>query len=385
LTSSGTLTFWWRVSSEAFFDTLRLYVDGIEQASISGETSWQQRSVTLGSGSHTVEWRYSKDSSESRGADAGWVDQVTFAGSHTVTATAGSGGEIFPSGNTTVNSGGSVPFTARPFSCHVVDQWLVNGSVVRTGGTDFTLANIQANTTMHVTFRRLTYTVTASAAPGGSISPSGVLTRNCGDSQGFTATPGPNYEVDRWLVNGVSQQVGGRGYFLPYIDQNLTVQVTFYCLYSIEPTSASFGAEGGAGRVNVTTAPTCAWSANVNVPWLGIDSVPNGVGPGSVSYSVAPNLSAGERNGTVTVAGHGHSVRQAGRSQPTNLYVDCTYAGMDSDGSLPRPYRTVMAAYQAAINGDTLRLFACNYCETLTLSTPLRLEATNGLVNIGCQ
>jgi hypothetical protein len=67
------------------------------------------------------------------------------------------------------------------------------------------------------------------------------------------------------------------------------------------------------------------------------------------------------------------------------LLVDCRSACPQSTGCSECPFRTVTAAYQAALAGDTLRLFACNYCETLTLSTPLRLEATNGLVNIGCQ
>jgi len=70
---------------------------------------------------------------------------------------------------------------------------------------------------------------------------------------------------------------------------------------------------------------------------------------------------------------------------PGVIFVDCSYAGIDANGSRQRPYRTVTNAYQTSISGDTLRIFACNYCDTLTLSKPLRLEATNGIVNIGCR
>jgi hypothetical protein len=69
--------------------------------------------------------------------------------------------------------------------------------------------------------------------------------------------------------------------------------------------------------------------------------------------------------------------------QPGLVNVDCAYAGTDSDGSITRPFRTIREAYDAACNGDTLRIFPCNYPETFTLSKPLRLEAPNGGVNIG--
>src|SRR6185503_9232079 len=46
----GTLSFWWKVSSETNYDALRFYVNGVELARISGEVDWQQRTVTLPAG-----------------------------------------------------------------------------------------------------------------------------------------------------------------------------------------------------------------------------------------------------------------------------------------------------------------------------------------------
>lgn len=77
----GSLTFWWKVSSEPGFDYLRFTVDGVEQAgitAISGTVDWQQRSQSIASGSHVLRWRYSKDGSVNAGSDAGWVDEVVF-------------------------------------------------------------------------------------------------------------------------------------------------------------------------------------------------------------------------------------------------------------------------------------------------------------------
>ncbi|MCX6876264.1 MAG: choice-of-anchor D domain-containing protein, partial [Verrucomicrobia bacterium] len=74
---SGTISFWWKVSSESSYDYLRFYIDGTEQSgSISGTVDWQQRSYLLAVGSHTLAWAYTKDGSADSGADCGWVDQV---------------------------------------------------------------------------------------------------------------------------------------------------------------------------------------------------------------------------------------------------------------------------------------------------------------------
>ncbi|MCL4788711.1 MAG: immunoglobulin domain-containing protein [Verrucomicrobia bacterium] len=74
----GTLTFWWKVSSETDFDWLRFHIDGVLQQQISGEVNWQQRSFSLPQGNHTLRWRYVKDSSSPGGLDQAWLDQVSF-------------------------------------------------------------------------------------------------------------------------------------------------------------------------------------------------------------------------------------------------------------------------------------------------------------------
>lgn len=76
LSSAGNLRFWYRVSSESSYDYLRVYVDGVEKGSWSGTVSWAQASYPLTAGTHTVEWRYTKDGSVSSGSDAAWIDDV---------------------------------------------------------------------------------------------------------------------------------------------------------------------------------------------------------------------------------------------------------------------------------------------------------------------
>ncbi len=79
VTGPGTLSFYWRVSSEANYDFLRFYIDGVEQSgAISGSVNWTQKTYSITAGSHTLKWAYTKDGSVSSGSDAGWVDQVVF-------------------------------------------------------------------------------------------------------------------------------------------------------------------------------------------------------------------------------------------------------------------------------------------------------------------
>ena len=85
---AGTLSFWWKVSSEANFDFLRFYLDNVEQpgiVAISGEVDWVQRTIAIPAGIHTLRWTYSKDGSQSTGSDAAWLDQVVWS-SFTFTA-----------------------------------------------------------------------------------------------------------------------------------------------------------------------------------------------------------------------------------------------------------------------------------------------------------
>jgi hypothetical protein len=76
VTGPGTVSFHWKVSSEGDYDFLGFYIDDVLQEQISGSVNWQQKVYTLGSGSHILEWRYTKDRSMDSGSDCGWVDQV---------------------------------------------------------------------------------------------------------------------------------------------------------------------------------------------------------------------------------------------------------------------------------------------------------------------
>ncbi|WP_048650803.1 chitobiase/beta-hexosaminidase C-terminal domain-containing protein [Methanobacterium lacus] len=76
VTGPGTISFWWKVSSEQDHDKLMFYVDGINLTSISGDVDWNLLSHKIGNGIHTLNWTYLKDGSGFDGNDTGWIDEV---------------------------------------------------------------------------------------------------------------------------------------------------------------------------------------------------------------------------------------------------------------------------------------------------------------------
>ncbi len=73
------------------------------------------------------------------------------------------------------------------------------------------------------------------------------------------------------------------------------------CDFAFSPPSASFGLGGGNAAVTINTTPECGWTASNNNSWITLTSAASGVGPGSVSYSIAPNHGGSEQTGTITL------------------------------------------------------------------------------------
>ncbi|HJH26354.1 MAG TPA: hypothetical protein C5S37_06155 [Methanophagales archaeon] len=108
VTGPGTLKFYWKVSSEANWDFLRFYIDGVEQERISGNVDWQQKTYGISSGSHTLKWAYTKDGSVNRGSDCGWLDKVEFTPS---------GGDLITSESGTLSgTGDTYTFSVSGYS-----------------------------------------------------------------------------------------------------------------------------------------------------------------------------------------------------------------------------------------------------------------------------
>jgi len=86
VTGAGTLSFWYKVSSELHYDVLTVTVDGTKVVVASGETGWANKTIAItGAGKHTVTWTYAKsasddadDDSDAIGEDCAYLDEVSF-------------------------------------------------------------------------------------------------------------------------------------------------------------------------------------------------------------------------------------------------------------------------------------------------------------------
>jgi len=143
----------------------------------------------------------------------------------TITASAGTGGAISPTGAVLVNSGTNQTFTMTPGAGYHVANVLVDG--VSAGAvTSYTFNNVTAAHTIAASFAINTYTLTTTAGANGTVAPATVQTVNYGASSTFTIAPSPGYHVGDVLVDGVS--VGAvTTYTFTNVTANHTISVTF--------------------------------------------------------------------------------------------------------------------------------------------------------------
>ena len=108
-----------------------------------------------------------------------------------LTASAGSGGTISPSGTFFQSQGGSQTFTITPSAGYTIAGLQVDGTSVA-AASSYTFSNIAANHTISATFAAsvTSYTITASAGANGTISPSGAVSVNSGGKPDLYIYPG---------------------------------------------------------------------------------------------------------------------------------------------------------------------------------------------------
>ena len=82
------------------------------------------------------------------------------------------------------------------------------------------------------------------------------------------------------------------------------------CPVRLSPTFQSFLSSGGTGSFTVTVETRCAWQAVANANWITVTSSSLGTGSGTVSYSVAPNLTGRSRTGTISFGKTSFTVKQ---------------------------------------------------------------------------
>jgi hypothetical protein len=138
----------------------------------------------------------------------------------------------------------------------------------------------------------LNYTITATAGPNGSISPSGQVSVDYGFDQTFTFTPNACYLIDDVKVDGVSNPaaVAAGSYTFTNVKANHTIDVTFKIkTFTITPTAGP----GGSISPNTPQVVTCGSSKTFtftpNIEYLiddvKVDAVSNPAAVAAGSYA----------------------------------------------------------------------------------------------------
>lgn len=147
---------------------------------------------------------------------------------YTITATAGTGGSITPSGSITIAQGDSQSFNITPNNGYVIIDVSVDGESIGPE-SNYTFPDVQEDHTISASFIQQSqdsFTITATAGTGGNINPKKDVQVNKGDDQSFTITPDTGYEIADVLVDGSSQ---GPITFYTFEDvqKNHTIQTSF--------------------------------------------------------------------------------------------------------------------------------------------------------------
>ncbi|MGB2868588.1 MAG: T9SS type A sorting domain-containing protein, partial [Bacteroidota bacterium] len=251
------------------------------------------------------------------GVSANHTIAATFAlNTYTITVSAGANGSISPSGSVTVNYDGSQSFTITANAgYHVADVLVDNVSVGAVASYSF--ANVTSNHSIAATFAINTYTITASAGAGGSISPSGSVTVNYDGSQSFTITANAGYHVADVLVDNVS--VGAVvSYSFANVTSNHSIAATFAInTYTITASAGAGGSINPSGSIaasygstlTFTIAPSTGYQiADVLIDNMSVGAVSTYVfGPIDANHTIAATFSAlpGSISGAVRVGASG--------------------------------------------------------------------------------
>jgi fibronectin type 3 domain-containing protein len=102
------------------------------------------------------------------------------------------------------------------------------------------------------------------------------------------------------------------------------------CTYSLSPTDSSISAAATSGSFFVNADSGCVWSASTTNNWL--HTTTSAAGNGAVNYTVDSNSSSSSRVGTITVAGRGYIVIQAGAAAGCTYTISSSAAGFPSAG-----------------------------------------------------
>ncbi len=222
--------------------------------------------------------------------------KIEHGGDYTIIASAGPGGNIYPSGSQLVVPDFSQSFSIVPNTGYVIQNVETDNDVDHGPIVIYTFSNVVADHSISATFTPITYTISASAGTGGSITPSGSVSVPFDGSQTFTITPASGYVISDVQVDAGTPE---------FVDAGAASSYTFSNVIASHTISATFQ------QIPTTYSSSWDWSSQGWGNWLfnwsvsGDQTGPNSalgpeIGNGEGVFGTNTNLLAGSTQSTVT-------------------------------------------------------------------------------------
>ncbi|BBO91074.1 fibronectin type III domain-containing protein [Desulfosarcina ovata] len=328
------------ITADSGYHIADVLVDGVSQGAVTTYT------FTSVSAAHTISASFAIDT-------------------YSITASAGDGGTISPSGTSTVSRDADQTFTITADSGYHIADVLVDG-VSQGAVTTYTFTSVSAAHTISASFAIDTYSITASAGDGGTISPSGTSTVSRDADQTFTITADSGYHIADVLVDGVSQGAVTT-YTFTSVSAAHTISASFAIdTYSITASAGDGGNISPSGRITVDAGSSQTFTITVDDGYEILDVLVNGSSMGQSSSISLDDIRADYTVVASFALQNQAPVADAGPDQTVDEGQLVTLSGLNSvdldDG---------IASFQwNQIQGVDVTLIASDQAEVVTFTTP---------------
>jgi hypothetical protein len=226
VTVSQSTNYTYNIIANSGYQVANVLVDGL---SVGPVTSYTFNNIST---NHTILATFS--------------DLSTF----TITSSAGTGGIIAPSGETTVNPGASQTYNIYPGDGYEISDVTIDGGSVGTVST-YTFNNIGGNHTIAATFIPF-HIITARAGENGTITPMDEVIVPQNGSRIFTITPDAGFKIGEILVDGLPIENPSSTYTFSNVIADHTINVFFEPVFII---TARAGENGTISPVDEVIVP----------------------------------------------------------------------------------------------------------------------------------
>ncbi len=207
----------------------------------------------------------------------------------TITSSAGPGGSITPQGTVTSGYGTNSTFSITPNAGYYISDVRVDN--ISVGAlSSYTFSNVTGNHTISAVFTLYNYTINASAGTGGTISPSGNLTLDYGESQSYSITPNAGYHVTDVKVDNVSMGAIS-SYSFNSITSAHTISASFALItYTLTGTAGTGGIVSPAGTSTVTYGSSKTYTITPSTGYRIVDVRVDNISVGPLSSYTFSNI-----------------------------------------------------------------------------------------------